>query len=175
MLGTVLYYHLCSFLRQKIVFGVPLDDALRKLVPRHPWPTCPCSSRRRRTWGLILQLKLQGPPGRTSEVARGLLGQVAGCRRCRGGPADREESRCPGRPQEVGRSPRGCCRGCHILTPEIPRMQFTKQREVCFFVVVFFRKPRWAMTLKPHWATTLTRLHFCLVIHCLSCILHFKF
>ena len=134
MLGTVLYYHLRSCLQQKIVFGVPLaDDALRKLVPHHPWPTCPCSSPRRRTWGLFSSLNCRAPPGRTSEFARGLLG-----RRCRGGPADKEESRCLGRRQGVARSPRGCCRACHILTAEIPRMQFTKQREVCFFVGVFF-------------------------------------
>lgn len=169
MLGTVLYYHLCSSLQQKIVFGVPLaDDALRKLVPRHPWPTCPHSSRKRRTWGLFSSLNCRVPPEEPQSLHVASWDKWLAAGDAVGGPDDREESRCPGKRQEVGRSPRGCCRGRHILTAESPHVQFTKQREVWGFFVVFFQK---ASLGNDAYVTSFLSL----VIHCLSCFLHFKF
>ena len=91
VLGTLLYYRLRYSLQQKMCL-----EFLWQMFCQSS--SCVTLGRpallliaETKGLGLILQLKLQGPPGRTSESARGLLWQAAGCPRRRGGLLTRKK------------------------------------------------------------------------------------
>lgn len=161
VLATLLYYRLRYSLQQKMRLEFLWQMLCRSL-------SCVTLGRpallliaETKDSGLILQLKLQGPPGRTSESAGGLLWQGAGCPRRRGSLLTRKKVAARGDGRRWDGVPEGV--GV-VVTFWQPRAHVCNLQNSLRWFFFFFPE---SLTSQWHLRDFISQSY-----HCLSCFLH---